>query len=78
MDYKIITKVIANRIKQVLPNIIHESQTDFMKGRYIGENIRLIYETLDYADDQNLPGILFFLTSKKLSTVLAMTTCLNV
>ena len=60
VDYKIITKVIANRIKKVLPNIIHEYQTGFMKGRYIGENIRLIYETLDYADDQNLPGIFFF------------------
>ena len=42
VDYKIITKVIANRIKTVLPNIIHESQSGFMKGRYIGENIRLI------------------------------------
>ena len=31
-----------------------------MKGRYIGENIRLIFETLDYVDEHNLPGILFF------------------
>ena len=34
VDFKIITKIIANRIKKVLPNIIHESQTGFMKGRY--------------------------------------------
>ena len=60
VDYKIATKVIANRMKNVLPKLIHESQTGFMKGRYIGENIRLILETLEYADDQNLPGILFF------------------
>ena len=59
VDYKIITKFIANRIKKVIPNIIHESQTGFMKGRYIGENIRLTYETLDYAEDKNQPGIFF-------------------
>ena len=58
VDYKKATK--ANRMKNVLPKLIHESQTGFMKGRYIGENIRLILETLEYADDQNLPGILFF------------------
>ena len=60
VDYKIATKVIANRMKNVLPKLIHESQTGFMKGRYIGKNIRLILETLEYAEDQNLPGILFF------------------
>ena len=31
-----------------------------MKGRYIGENIRLIFETIEYVDEQDLPGILFF------------------
>ena len=60
VDYKIATKVIANRIKNVLPKLIHETQTGFMKGRYIGENIRLIFETIDNVDEQNLPGILFF------------------
>ena len=60
VDYKIATKVIANRIKNVLPKLIHESQTGFMKGRYIGENIRLIFETLEHVDDHKLPGILFF------------------
>ena len=60
VDYKIATKVIANRMKNVLPKLIHESQIGFMKGRYIGENIHLILETLEYADDQNLPGFFFF------------------
>ena len=46
VDNKIATKVIANRMKNVLPKLIPESQIGFMKGRYIGENIRLILETL--------------------------------
>ena len=60
VDYKITAKAIANRIKKVLPKLIHETQTGFMKGRYIGENIRLILETIDITDKNNLPGMIFF------------------
>ena len=78
VDYKIAIKVIANRIKNVLPKLVHETQTGFMKGRYIGENICFIFETIDYVDEQNLPGILFSPTLKKLSTALVMMFCLNI
>ena len=60
VDYKIATKAIANRIKKVITNIVSNAQTGFIKGRYIGENIRLLYEVLDYVDENNLPAILFF------------------
>ena len=60
VDYKITAKAIANRIKKVLPTLILETQTGFMKGRYIGENIRLILETIDITDENNLPGMIFF------------------
>ena len=40
-----------------------------MKGRYIGENIWLILETIDITDEYNLPGMIFFSDfEKKLST----------
>ena len=39
---------------------MHETQTGFMKGRYIGENIRLILETIDITYESNLPGMIFF------------------
>ena len=60
IDYKIATKAIANRIKKVLDEIIDSSQTGFIKGRYIGENIRLLSEILQQAEETNTPGILFF------------------
>ena len=41
VDYKIATKAITNRVKTVLPKIINNSQTGFLKNRYIGENIRI-------------------------------------
>ena len=37
--YKIIAKIIANRIQPCLPSIISPSQSAFMVGRRIGENI---------------------------------------
>ena len=36
------TKVIASRIKNVLPDIIHPNQTGYVKDRFIGETIRSI------------------------------------
>lgn len=60
VDYKIATKSIANRIKKVLPNVISSEQTGFMKGRYIGENVRLIFEIIEYAEEYNQPCLLFF------------------
>ena len=48
VDYKIATKAIANRMKLILPSIISHQQTGFIKGKYIGENIRLLFDVLEY------------------------------
>ncbi|XP_030540728.2 uncharacterized protein LOC115748390 [Rhodamnia argentea] len=42
--YKCITKIIANRIASVLPSIVNSSQTAFVKGRRISDNILLAQE----------------------------------
>jgi hypothetical protein len=46
IGYKIITKVIANRLKGVLPLIITKNQGGFVKGRKIIDNIILVQEAL--------------------------------
>ena len=60
--YKIASGSIANRIKKVLDKIITKDQPGFRKGRYIGENIRLIYDILHYTEKLNIPFILLFIT----------------
>ena len=42
--YKIGSGVIAKRFKTVLDKLIDFDQTGFISGRYIGENLRLIYD----------------------------------
>lgn len=44
VTYKIGSTCIANRIKTVLSKLVNEDQTGFIKGRYIGDNLRTLYD----------------------------------
>ena len=65
LDYKIASKVIARRLENVLALLINADQTGFIKGRYIGQNIRLINDILEQTKLQNIPGILLQLDFRK-------------
>jgi hypothetical protein len=45
---KIITKTIANRIKEILPDIISPQQSAFLPGRLIFDNTLITFETFHY------------------------------
>ena len=42
VDYKILSSALATRLKSELITLIHEDQTGFVKGHYIGESIRKV------------------------------------
>lgn len=44
VSYKIITKVLVNRLKEHLSNIISENQNAFIPGRMISDNFVIAHE----------------------------------
>ena len=59
------SKVIATRLKNVLPYIIHHNQTGYLKERYIGETICSIYDIMSYTDKEHIPGLLILIDFEK-------------
>ena len=59
------SSVIASRIKNVLNKLIHEDQKGFISGRFIGENIRLIYDVLFEVRNQDIPGLILSIDFEK-------------
>lgn len=48
VSYKLISKVLANGLKEFLPQIIHENQSVFVPGRLITDNILLCSEVFHF------------------------------
>ncbi|KAL0009842.1 hypothetical protein SO802_004950 [Lithocarpus litseifolius] len=46
VSYKIISKVLANRLKRILAEVVNESQSAFMLGRLISDNVMVAFETM--------------------------------
>ena len=52
------SSAIASRLKSFLLKLIHEDQKGFISGRCISENVRLIYDILFEAKQQEIPELL--------------------
>ena len=65
VDAKIASKVIAERMKRLLPGLIHNNQPGYIPGRNISENIRSILDIMEYTKVKKLPGLILFIDFKK-------------
>ena len=65
VDAKIASKVIANRIKCCLPDIIHHNQSGFIKDRFIAETACSILDITDHTERSELPGMMIFIDFEK-------------
>ena len=64
-DAKILTKLLANRLHNMLPKIIGPYQTGFVKNRFIADNGVAASLSMFHAKKFNLPGIALLLDQEK-------------
>ncbi len=64
-DYKILTKILANRVAEVAANLIHPDQAGFVPGRRIMDHIRLSKLMIDYAEAEEENGMIIALDQEK-------------
>ena len=57
-DYKIFAKIIASRMQKVLPELINEAQSGFMKGRSIADNVMKLMNVMNFCETQNKSALL--------------------
>ena len=65
VDYKIPAKILANRIIKSLPYLADDDQTGYIKDRFIGCNIRLVEDIIQYTSLTKTPGILLSVDFEK-------------
>ena len=64
-DYKIFAKVLANRLKQWISDIVHKDQSYCIPGRTIYDNLNLIRDVISYSNNENVPLAILNLDQKK-------------
>ena len=57
--------MINNRLCPLLPSLVNQDQSGFIKGRHIIDNIRLMFDIIDYAKCKNVSGAVLFVDLQK-------------
>ena len=66
-DYKLLAKALAIRLGPALQHVIDPTQTAFVPGRWIGDNVLCHLEEVEYLQQTGQPGCIVFLDFSKAS-----------
>ena len=64
-DYKILAKALATRLQKVISDLVNHDQVGYIKGRYIGENVRIIDDMMIYTSKKSIPGFMVLIDYEK-------------
>ena len=59
VDYRILAFALAGRLQSVIQTIVSHDQTAYIKDRYMGYNIRLVEDIIEYYEHKQKKGLLF-------------------
>ena len=65
VDYKILTKTLANRIQKKITKLVHTDQLGFIKERYIGEGVRKVNDIITHYEENGISGYILQLDFRK-------------
>ena len=65
VDYKLIARVVSQRLGPALNSVVDPTQTAFLPDRWIGDNVSAHLEEVEYLQDVREPGVIAFLDFEK-------------
>lgn len=64
-DYKVLSKLIAHRLEDIIPKIIHPDQTGFVKNRHASDNVRRLLHMVETAQKNETPMLIISMDANK-------------
>lgn len=64
-DYKIITKLLANRLNPIAHQLINSYQNGFIADRQLSTNTHFLIDALEFFNSKQIPTHIFFLDAEK-------------